>query len=124
MFGWFSLTLTLATHTFMLWSRKPAPPPDRSRVVGLDLDASRARAVAVGGGAVRPVPLDGPADDLALVIAGDRRSPDVGRAGVALLRKLPHATGTAYLPLVAHPAEVRAGRHALTPEAALELTFA
>lgn len=106
-----------------MWSRKPAPPPDRSRVVGLDLDASRARAVAVGGGAVRPVPLDGPADELALVISGDRRSPDVGRAGVALLRKLPHAAGTAFLPLIGHPAEVRAGRHTLTPDAALDLTF-
>ena len=108
----------------MLWSRKPAPPPDRSRVVGLDLDASRARAVAVGGGAVRPVPLDGPVDELALVVAGDRRSPDVGRAGVALLRKMPHAAGAAFLPLAGHPAEVRAGRHTLTPDAALELTFA
>jgi hypothetical protein len=108
----------------MLWSRKPAPPPDRSRVVGLDLDAGRVRAAAVGGGAVRPVPLDGPADELALVVAGDRRSPEVGRAGVALLRKMPHATGSAFLPRLGQPVEFQAGRHALTPDAALELAFA
>ena len=107
----------------MLWSRKPAPPPDRSRVVGLDVDAARARAVAVGGGAVRPVPLDGPADELALVVAGDRRTPDLGRPGVALLRRMPHATASGFLPLVGHPAEVKAGRHSLTPDAALELAF-
>ncbi|MBX9628128.1 MAG: hypothetical protein K2X82_30300, partial [Gemmataceae bacterium] len=63
------------------------------------------------------------ADELALVVAGDRRTPDLGRAGVALLRKMPHAAAANFLPRLGHPAEVRAGRHSLTPDAALELAF-
>ena len=107
----------------MLWSRKSAPVPDRSRVVGIDVTASRVRVVSVGGGKVRPVVLDAPAEDLLLVVAGDRRTPDVGRAGYALCRKMPHAVGTNFLPALAQPREVRAGRFVLSPEAALELAF-
>ncbi|MDB5310576.1 MAG: hypothetical protein JWO38_4778, partial [Gemmataceae bacterium] len=108
----------------MLWSRKPVPVLDRSRVVGVDLTASRARVVSVGGGKVRPVVLDDPAEDLLLFLAGDRRAPEIGRAGYALCRKMPHAVGSSFLPALAQPREVRAGRHVLTPEAALELAFA
>src|SRR5207302_1345545 len=76
----------------MLWSRKPPPSVhDRSRVVGIDLTASRLRAVSAGGGHARPLLLEDPAEALLLHVAADRRTPEVGRAGYALCRKLPHA---------------------------------
>src|SRR5438270_6179281 len=108
----------------MLWSRKSAPVHEKTRAIGVDLTASRARAVAAAGGKVRPVVLDDPAEELALVIAGDRRPPDVGRAGRGLVRKLPHAVWSNFLPALGQPREWRSGRTALTPEAALELCFA
>jgi hypothetical protein len=107
----------------MLWSRKALPATDRSRVVGVDLTATRAHAVAVGGGKVRPILLDDPAEDLLLFLAGERRTPELGRAGYALVRRMPHAVGSNFLPLVGQPREVRAGRSVLTPDAALDLVF-
>jgi hypothetical protein len=108
----------------MLWSRKTPPPHDRSRVVGIDLNASRIRVAAVGGGKVRTIPLDGTADELLLFLACDRRTPEVGRAGYSLARKAPHAVGSNFLGGLAQGRDVRAGRHSLTPEAALELALA
>jgi len=108
----------------MLWSRKPAPAHDPSRVVGVDLTATRARAVSVGGGKVRPVVLDDPAEELLLFLACDRRTPELGRAGYGLVRRMPHAVGSNFLPALGHPKEVRAGRFSFTPDAALELAFA
>src|SRR5260221_13481714 len=108
----------------MLWSRKSQPIHERSRVVGLDLTASRARAVSVGGGKARAIPLDDPSEELLLFLAADRRSPDPGRMGYALCRKLPHSVCSNFLPSLAQPREWRNGRYVLTPESALELTFA
>ena len=108
----------------MLWTRKPAAPPDRARVVGVDLSASRVRAVSVGGGKVRPLALDGPAEELALFVACDRRDPEVGRAGLALARKGPHAVVSNFLAALGQPREFRAGRAVLTADAALALAFA
>jgi hypothetical protein len=107
----------------MLWSRKSAPVHEKPRAIGVDVTASRARAVAVAGGKVRPVVLDDPAEDLAFVVAGDRKPPAVGRAGVGLVRRLPHAAWSNFLPFLGQPREWRSGRIALTPEAALELCF-
>src|SRR5438874_10294988 len=108
----------------MLWGRKSTPVHERSRSVGLDLTASRARAASVGGGKFRTPHLDDPAEDLLLFVAGDRRAPEVGRAGYALCRKLPHVVCSNYLPALCQPREWRTGRHTLTPESALELTLA
>ena len=108
----------------MLWSRKSAPVHDRSRVVGIDLTASRIRCVSVGGGKVRALVLDTPAEDLLLFLACDRRSPAVGRAGFALCRKAPHAVISNFLSSLTQSQEYRAGRHTLSPEAALELALA
>lgn len=108
----------------MLWSRKSAPIHDKARVVGIDLTATRARAVSVGGGKVRPLILNDPLDELLLFIAGDRRSPDVGRAGYMLARKLPHVVCSNFLPHLGQPHEWKAGRHVFTPESAVELTLA
>lgn len=109
----------------MLWSKKPAAPPvhDRSRLVGLDLNASRARAVSVGGGKTRTLLLDGTAEELSLSIHLDRRPPEVGRAAVAVSRKLPHAVLGGYLPLLGQPRTWPAGRLTLTPEAAVGATL-
>jgi hypothetical protein len=108
----------------MLWSRKSTPVHERSRVVGLDLTASRARAASVGGGKYRTPLLDEPAEDLLLFVAGDRRSPEVGRAGYGLSRKLPHVVCSNFLPALGQPREWKTGRHTLTPESALEITLA
>lgn len=106
----------------MLWSRKTAPAPDRARAVGIDLTASRARAEAVGG-KPRPVALDGPDAELLLYVSGERRTAEVGRAGLALCRRLPHLVCSNFLPALAQAREWRAGRHTLVAEAALGLAF-
>jgi hypothetical protein len=68
--------------------------------------------------------LDEPSENLALFLACEHRALEVGRAGLALCRKLPHAVISNFLGSLAQPREFQAGRHTLTPEAALELVFA
>lgn len=107
----------------MLWSRKtPAAPTDRTKLVGLDLTASRARAVAAAAGRTRTLPLDEPADELAMFVSLERRHPEVGKVGVAACRKLPHLVCSNFLPHLGQPKEWR-GRSALTPESALAAAF-
>jgi hypothetical protein len=108
----------------MLWSRKATPTHDKARHAGIDLTSSRARAIAVGVGTSRALLLDDEAENLPLFIALDRRAPEVGRAGYAICRKTPHAACSNFLPALGQTREWRAGRHAITPEAALELAFA
>jgi hypothetical protein len=108
----------------MLWSRKATPTHDKARHVGIDVTASRIRAVSVGMGKIQPVVLDEPHEDLLLHIALDRRTPEVGRAGYGLVRRMPHAACSNFLPALTQSREWRNGRHLLTPEAALELAFA
>src|SRR5262249_14824475 len=71
----------------------------------------------------RPLVLDAPAEDLALVLALDRRTPEVGRAAAAICRKTPHVVCSNFLPYLAQGREWRAGRHVLTPDAAFELAL-
>jgi hypothetical protein len=108
----------------MLWSRKSTSAHDKARHVGIDVTASRLRAVSIGMGKVQPLVLDEPHEDLPLFIALDKRVPEVGRAGYALVRKMPHAVCSNFLPALTQTREWRNGRHALTAEAALELAFA
>jgi hypothetical protein len=108
----------------MFWGKKATPVHDKTRAVGLDLTASRIRAVALSDWKTRALVLDAPAEDLQLVIALDRRSPEVGRAGVSICRKTPHAVCSNFLPCLAQGRDWRFGRHALTPDAALELALA
>src|SRR5262245_35655577 len=108
----------------MLWSKKSAPVHEKSRAVGLDVTASRARAVGVTAGVWRPMVLDEPAEDLAQFVALDRRTPEVGAAGYAVCRKTPHAVCSNFLPALGTAREWRCGRHALTPEGALDVTLA
>jgi hypothetical protein len=106
----------------MLWSRKSQSVHDRARAVGLDLNAGRARAEAVGGKS-RPLVLDDPDTELLLFITGERRTPEVGRAGFGVCRKLPHLVCSNFLSALGQPREWRLGRHALIAEVALGLVF-
>ncbi|MCS6865704.1 MAG: hypothetical protein RMJ56_06265 [Gemmataceae bacterium] len=106
----------------MLWSRKSEPVYDRIRAVGLDLTASRVRAEALGS-KCRPLVLDEPETELPLFIAGERRVPVVGRAAVALCRRLPHVVCANFLASLNQPREWKIGRHTLTAEMALGLIF-
>jgi hypothetical protein len=108
----------------MLWSRKATPVREKARAAGVDLSSSRVRSVAVGSGKPRLIVLDEPAEDLALFIALDGRTPAVGRPGVALCRKMPHAVCSNFLPALGQTREWKCGRHALTPGAALDLALA
>ena len=107
----------------MLWGKKQTPIHDRSRTVGIDLNASRVRAVSVGGGKYRSIVLEDPSEELMLFIACDRRTPDTGRAGYSLCRRLPHVVCSNFLPSLARSMEWNAGRHTLTAEAALGLAL-
>jgi hypothetical protein len=104
------------------WSRKPAAVEARA-VVGLDLNAGRARAVygPAAGATPRPLPLDDPHPDLPLAVSLERRSPEVGRAGSGLVRRLPHLVCRDFLPALGHAREWRAGRHRLDPASATRL---
>jgi hypothetical protein len=106
----------------MLWSRKPAPVHDRSRAVGIDLTASRARAEGVGS-KPRPLVLDDPDTELLLYISAERRTLEIGRAGFALCRRMPHLVCSNFLAALGQAREWRIGRHALVAEAALGLVF-
>ena len=107
----------------MLWSKKTAPTHEKARAVGIDLTASRARAVAFGN-KPRSLLLDDPHEDLPLFIACDRRTPDVGHAAYSICRTAAHVVCSNFLPALGQSREWRGGRHALTPEAALELVLA
>ncbi len=106
----------------MLWSRKLPPVHDRARAVGIDLTASRVLAEAIGGKS-RAIILNEPDAELALFISGDRRTPEIGRAGFALCRKMPHVVCSNFLPAIGQSREWKIGRHTLIAEAALNLVF-
>lgn len=107
----------------MFWGKKATPVHDKTRAVGLDLTASRLRGVAISDWKTRPLLLDPPAENLALVVALDRRTPEVGHVGAAICRKTPHAICSNFLPYLAQTREWRFGRHVATPDTALELTL-
>src|SRR5439155_2163617 len=106
------------------WSRKAEPAAQA--VVGLDLNAGRARAVhgPAAGTTPRVLPLDDTHAELPLAISLERRTPEVGRAGLALLRRMPHAVCADFLPALGQAREWRAGRNRLDAAAALALVAA
>jgi FHA domain/Hsp70 protein len=68
-------------------------------LIGLDLNATRARAVAgVGGDLPQPWPLEGRQSELPMALSLEKRTPEAGRAGVALCRRLPHLACCNFLP--------------------------
>ncbi len=96
-----------------LWSRKQVEPAlAAASLIGLDLDARRARAVHGPAGEVtpRPLKLDPPDDELVLAVSLEQRAPQVGRAALGLIRRLPHLTARAFLAALGQPREWRAGK--------------
>lgn len=93
-------------------------------LLGLDLNASRARAVCGAAGVPRPIALDGAERELPLAISLERRRPEVGRAGAALCRRLPHFACLNFLPHLGTPREWCSRRHRLDAAAAMSLVLA
>jgi len=108
----------------MLWSRRPSPLHEKARAVGLDLTASRIRAVTIAAGKTRSLLLNDPDEALPLFVSLLGRTPEVGWAGYSHCRKTPHAVCSNFLAALGQPRVWKAGRHTLTPAAALELSLA
>ena len=73
-------------------------------LLGLDVNATRVRAVSgTMGDFPCPLPLDPPAIDLPMVISLDKPRPEVGLAGVRLVRQMPHLTFQDFLATLGEP---------------------
>jgi molecular chaperone DnaK (HSP70) len=112
----------------MAWARKSSPASKaepQPTLIGLDLNATRARAVQ-GPAHVLPrtLPLAGTQEDLPMILSLKGRQAEVGRAGVALCRLLPHLTCADFLAHLGESREWHAGRHRLDAVKALALVFA
>ena len=106
-------------------SRKSSPEirNDRSASLGVDLNAGRVRATAGRSNRHRVLLLDDPFADLPMTISMEQRTPEVGRAGARLVRRLPHAVCANYLPFLGQSQEWSAGRLTLRPESAISLAL-
>src|SRR5687768_15896388 len=93
------------------WSRKSASEENPRGSLGLELNSGRARAAAGKAGKNRIIPLDDPHPDLPLTLSLEKRALEVGRAGVALVRRLPHLTCAGFLPYLGQAHEWKGGRH-------------
>jgi hypothetical protein len=93
-------------------------------LIGLELNGTRARAV-IGPGEVPPrtLALDGKGGDLPMAVSLENRRPEVGRAGLALCRRLPHLTCTDFLADLGEKREWGAGRKRIDSAKALALVF-
>jgi hypothetical protein len=105
-------------------TKKSTTSAGRTKLIGADLTASRIRALAVAGGHANAISLDSPTDELALFIHLEGRSPSIGLSGYSQVRKTPHLVCSNYLPQLGHAREWRGPKLKLTPETALEATFA
>jgi hypothetical protein len=92
-------------------------------LIGLDLNATRARAAH--GPAQHPAALrlEGEHLELPLALSLEGRHPAVGRAGVALCRRMPPFACLGFLPHLGTPRTWAAGRHRLDAGRALGLVF-
>jgi len=93
-------------------------------LIGLDLNGTRVRSV-VGPGEVPPraLALDGKNADLPMAISLENRRPEVGRAGLALCRRLPHLTCTDFLAELGERRQWGTGRKQIDSGKALTLVF-
>jgi hypothetical protein len=111
----------------MVWARKSLPANKSEAeptLIGLEVNATRARAVH-GPAQVLPrlLPLAGTGNELPMVLSLQGRQPEVGRAGTAICRLLPHLTCGDFLAHLGEPREWAAGRHRLDAVKALSLVF-
>jgi hypothetical protein len=108
----------------MNWSRRSTSEVnDAQASLGIDLNASRARAATGVAARNRVLLLDDPHPDLPLIISLEKRTAEIGRAGTALLRRLPHLTCSGFLPYLGQTREWKGGRHQFDATTALNLTF-
>src|SRR5262249_8420937 len=106
------------------WSRKSGADLTGERgSLGIELNASRARATTGKASRNRVLLLEDPHADLPQTISLEKRTAEVGRAGTALLRRMPHLTCSSFLPCLGRSQEWKGGRHSLNVSAALTLTF-
>ena len=95
-----------------------------SSLVGLDINANRARAVTGPAGyAPTTLALDGAHAELPLAVSLEKRTAEVGRAGLALCRRLPHLACLHFLAQVGEPKQWKVGRHKLDAAKALTHVF-
>src|SRR5437762_178242 len=95
-----------------------------SPLVGLDLNANRARAVTGPAGyAPTTLALDGAHAELPLALSLEKRTAEVGRAGLALCRRLPHLACLHFLAQVGEAKQWKVGRHKLDAAKALTHVF-
>jgi hypothetical protein len=93
-------------------------------LIGLDLNATRIRAVAGPMScAPRSLPLDGSREELPMALSLQGRNPEIGRAGLALMRRLPHLACYNFLPDLGAPRRWIADRHRLDAGQALVLVL-
>jgi len=107
------------------WSRKES---DEFRVgvgtLGLDVNASRLRAVSSEPGRPpRTVLLDEPHEELPLAVSLEGPVPEVGRAALGLIRRLPHLACFDFLNDLGQPREWKVGRQRFHASDLLALAF-
>jgi hypothetical protein len=105
------------------WSRRAPEVSDARGPLGVDLNAGRVRAAHGRAARNKPFFLDDPHPDLPLAISLEKRTPELGRAALAVCRKLPHTVCAAYLPLLGQSTEWKAGRQTLTVDGAVALAL-
>jgi hypothetical protein len=85
---------------------------DVAKLIALDIDASRVRAASGSpSGQAEPVLLEGDSLDLPTTISLEGRQPQVGTAGMRLLRRLPHLMCHDFLACLGTSRQWNAGRH-------------
>jgi len=92
-------------------------------LMGLDLNAGRVRGLCGPAGVPRPVLLNGNDRELPLAVSLEGRKAEVGRAGVAVCRRLPHLACVDFLPQLGEQREWQAGRHRIDAGKALTLVL-
>jgi hypothetical protein len=97
-------------------------------LLGLDLNATSVRAVhGPTGDYPLGLPLDPPGEVLPMVLSLEKHAPEVGRAGLRLLRNQPHLTCSNFLAHLgtdgAHTKRWKAGRHHLDSSQALAVVW-
>jgi hypothetical protein len=93
-------------------------------LIGVDLNATRLRAVAGPAGAAQALPLDGRHADLPTAVNLECRTPDVGRAGTRICRRLPHLACVNFLAQLGSGRLWGSGRVLLTADQALAALLA
>jgi len=109
----------------MNWLRKSSSVPQtpREHHVGLDLNSSRILAGSFSEKRCRMLPIEPGSLSLPLVVNAEGRTPQIGSAGLNLLRRRPHLCYGGFLASLGSSKPWRSGRHSLTPDAALQLAF-